>query len=275
MSIGFQHPNVKVHIGDGFKFLEQFENEFDVIITDSSAPEGPAESLFQKPYFELLNKALRDGGVITTQGCSLPFILPSQPVLRDHTMRHNPVLYNLIDVCSGKKGNSLILLTVSFLLSQPRTNGSISPSLPTSARSAVRSSPSPNTPTPPFRPIRPARSVSWSAARIPTVTCASPSVAGPKKRRRSSAAITTPRCTARALSCPTLRVRRWVISSLLSSPLLLLRIHICMMGLLLLLLLLLSLSMMIKRMDMCSMYRSGCWCYYMNTLIYGVKNSFH
>ena len=76
MSIGFQHPNVKVHIGDGFKFLEQFENEFDVIITDSSDPEGPAESLFQKPYFELLNKALRDGGVITTQGCSLPFILP-------------------------------------------------------------------------------------------------------------------------------------------------------------------------------------------------------
>ncbi|KAL1978199.1 hypothetical protein VTN31DRAFT_1058 [Thermomyces dupontii] len=67
MSIGFQHPNVKVHIGDGFKFLEQFENEFDVIITDSSDPEGPAESLFQKPYFELLNKALRDGGVITTQ----------------------------------------------------------------------------------------------------------------------------------------------------------------------------------------------------------------
>jgi spermidine synthase len=68
MSIGFQHPNVKVHIGDGFKFLADYKNEFDVIITDSSDPEGPAESLFQKPYFELLNGALREGGVITTQG---------------------------------------------------------------------------------------------------------------------------------------------------------------------------------------------------------------
>jgi spermidine synthase len=68
MSIGFQHPAVKVHIGDGFKFLEDRKNEFDVIITDSSDPEGPAESLFQKPYFELLNGALREGGVITTQG---------------------------------------------------------------------------------------------------------------------------------------------------------------------------------------------------------------
>jgi len=67
MSIGFQHPAVKTHIGDGFKFLADKKNEFDVIITDSSDPEGPAESLFQKPYFELLYGALRDGGVITTQ----------------------------------------------------------------------------------------------------------------------------------------------------------------------------------------------------------------
>ncbi|KAL8636444.1 MAG: hypothetical protein Q9228_006160 [Teloschistes exilis] len=67
MSIGFQHPNVSVHVGDGFKFLADKKNEFDVIITDSSDPEGPAESLFQKPYFELLHAALREGGVITTQ----------------------------------------------------------------------------------------------------------------------------------------------------------------------------------------------------------------
>ena len=70
MSIGFQHPNVSTHIGDGFKFLADKKNEFDVIITDSSDPEGPAESLFQKPYFELLHGALKEGGVITTQGCS-------------------------------------------------------------------------------------------------------------------------------------------------------------------------------------------------------------
>ncbi|KAI9874932.1 MAG: putrescine aminopropyltransferase [Pleopsidium flavum] len=73
MSIGFQHPSVRTHIGDGFKFLADKKNEFDVIITDSSDPEGPAESLFQKPYFELLHGALREGGVITTQGCSFTF----------------------------------------------------------------------------------------------------------------------------------------------------------------------------------------------------------
>lgn len=75
MSIGFQHPNVTVHIGDGFKFLADKKNEFDVIITDSSDPVGPAESLFQKPYFELIFGALKEGGVVTTQGCSSPLIL--------------------------------------------------------------------------------------------------------------------------------------------------------------------------------------------------------
>lgn len=67
MSVGFQHPKTKVHIGDGFEFLKTYQNTFDVIITDSSDPEGPAETLFQKPYFELLNSALTEKGVITTQ----------------------------------------------------------------------------------------------------------------------------------------------------------------------------------------------------------------
>jgi spermidine synthase len=74
MAVGFQHPKVKVHVGDGFKFLDDYKNEFDVIITDSSDPEGPAESLFQKPYFELLFGALKEGGVITTQGCTFSYI---------------------------------------------------------------------------------------------------------------------------------------------------------------------------------------------------------
>ena len=69
MSVGFDHPKAETIVGDGFKFLEDKKNQFDVIITDSSDPEGPAEALFQKPYFELLNGALREGGVITTQGC--------------------------------------------------------------------------------------------------------------------------------------------------------------------------------------------------------------
>ncbi|KAK9367009.1 Spermine/spermidine synthase-domain-containing protein [Lipomyces kononenkoae] len=80
MAVGFQHPKVKVFVEDGFKFLAAYKNHFDVIITDSSDPEGPAESLFQKPYFELLHDALTEKGVISTQAEN---IWLHMPLIRD------------------------------------------------------------------------------------------------------------------------------------------------------------------------------------------------
>ena len=76
MAASYSHPKVKTHIGDGFQFLRDYQNTFDVIITDSSDPEGPAETLFQKEYFQLLNSALTEKGVITTQAESMWIHLP-------------------------------------------------------------------------------------------------------------------------------------------------------------------------------------------------------
>jgi len=68
MSSLLDSSRVRVYIGDGFKFLADNTSTYDVIITDSSDPVGPAESLFQKPYFQLLHDALAPGGSISTQG---------------------------------------------------------------------------------------------------------------------------------------------------------------------------------------------------------------
>ncbi|KAI5999133.1 Saccharopine dehydrogenase-domain-containing protein [Pisolithus albus] len=78
-------PKVRVFVGDGFKFLADNEATYDVIITDSSDPVGPAESLFQKPYFQLLHDALTPGGHISTQGECLWLHLPLISQLRDMT----------------------------------------------------------------------------------------------------------------------------------------------------------------------------------------------
>ncbi|CAA7266679.1 unnamed protein product [Cyclocybe aegerita] len=85
MSSLLESPKVTVHIGDGFKFLATHEGTYDVIITDSSDPVGPAESLFQKPYFQLLHDALTPGGHISTQGECLWLHLPLIKELRDMT----------------------------------------------------------------------------------------------------------------------------------------------------------------------------------------------
>jgi spermidine synthase len=38
MAKGFDSPKLTLHVGDGFEFMGNHENEFDVIITDSSDP---------------------------------------------------------------------------------------------------------------------------------------------------------------------------------------------------------------------------------------------
>ncbi|KAL1921303.1 uncharacterized protein VTP21DRAFT_11019 [Calcarisporiella thermophila] len=68
MAVGFQHPKVKIHVGDGFAYLRDMVDTFDVIITDSSDPVGPAESLFSAEFFQLIKNSLREGGIVSTQG---------------------------------------------------------------------------------------------------------------------------------------------------------------------------------------------------------------
>merc|ERR1712179_422007 len=68
MGKGFDSPKLTLHVGDGFAFMKEHQNEFDVIITDSSDPVGPAQMLFEKSYFALMKTALRDGGIICSQG---------------------------------------------------------------------------------------------------------------------------------------------------------------------------------------------------------------
>ncbi|THV02830.1 spermidine synthase [Dendrothele bispora CBS 962.96] len=70
------NPKVTVHIGDGFAFLQSHTSTYDVIVTDSSDPVGPAMTLFQKPYYQLLHDALRPGGHIAAQGECLWLHLP-------------------------------------------------------------------------------------------------------------------------------------------------------------------------------------------------------
>ena len=67
MSSAFNDPRVNVIIGDGVAFLNDKIQMYDIIIVDSSDPIGPAECLFQRPFYELLAKALKPGGVVVSQ----------------------------------------------------------------------------------------------------------------------------------------------------------------------------------------------------------------
>lgn len=70
MACGFNSSKLKLTIGDGFEYMKKHRREFDVIITDSSDPIGPAVSLFQESYYELMKNALRPEGIVCSQGGS-------------------------------------------------------------------------------------------------------------------------------------------------------------------------------------------------------------
>lgn len=66
------HPKVNIIIDDGFQFLLKLglvaeDDKYDVIITDSSDPEGPAEEFFQVNYFRLLKSAVKKDGIVIMQ----------------------------------------------------------------------------------------------------------------------------------------------------------------------------------------------------------------
>ncbi|KAF6345710.1 spermidine synthase [Rhinolophus ferrumequinum] len=68
MAVGYSSSKLTLHVGDGFEFMKQNQDAFDVIITDSSDPMGPAESLFKKSYYQLMKTALKEDGILCCQG---------------------------------------------------------------------------------------------------------------------------------------------------------------------------------------------------------------
>ncbi|KAK4762353.1 hypothetical protein SAY86_008121 [Trapa natans] len=72
IAVGFEDPRVNLTIGDGVAFLKAVPvATYDAVIVDSSDPIGPAQELFEKPFFESVAKALRPGGVVCTQAESI------------------------------------------------------------------------------------------------------------------------------------------------------------------------------------------------------------
>jgi len=91
---GYDDPRVKVHVMDGAKFMEEHQNTYDVIITDSSDPVGPASVLFETPFYNSMYSSLRDGGIVCTQGeCMWLHLDLIQPLISSISKTYSTVEY--------------------------------------------------------------------------------------------------------------------------------------------------------------------------------------
>lgn len=60
-------PRVHCYFEDGLKYIRRVEDEYDIIIVDSTDPFGPGEGLFTREFYGNCNKALHEDGIMVNQ----------------------------------------------------------------------------------------------------------------------------------------------------------------------------------------------------------------
>lgn len=78
---GFEDPRVQVFYQDGLRFLRGRNEEYDIIINDSTDPFGHTEGLFTKEFYGSCYKALRSDGIMVYQHGS-PFFDEDESAFR-------------------------------------------------------------------------------------------------------------------------------------------------------------------------------------------------
>lgn len=75
---------VHIHYEDGLKFVRSKEDEYDLIVVDSTDPFGPGEGLFTKEFYGNCYKALREDGIMVNQHESPFYEADAKACMRAH-----------------------------------------------------------------------------------------------------------------------------------------------------------------------------------------------
>ncbi|MDX6752108.1 polyamine aminopropyltransferase [Geminicoccaceae bacterium 1502E] len=63
----FDAPRARIVITDGARYVQESEDRYDVIIVDSTDPQGPGAVLFTEEFYRGCRRLLRPGGILATQ----------------------------------------------------------------------------------------------------------------------------------------------------------------------------------------------------------------
>ena len=78
-------PRVHIFYQDGLRFVRSKENEYDLIIVDSTDPFGVGEGLFTKEFYGNCFKALKDDGILVNQHESTFYTSYANSMKRAHS----------------------------------------------------------------------------------------------------------------------------------------------------------------------------------------------
>ena len=77
-------PRVTLYFEDGLKFVRTKENQYDLIIVDSTDPFGPGEGLFTREFYGNCYKALKEDGILVNQHESPYYARYAESMMRAH-----------------------------------------------------------------------------------------------------------------------------------------------------------------------------------------------
>ena len=77
-------PRVTLYFEDGLKFVRTKENQYDLIIVDSTDPFGPGEGLFTREFYGNCYKALTADGILVNQHESPYYARYAESMMRAH-----------------------------------------------------------------------------------------------------------------------------------------------------------------------------------------------
>ena len=67
ISCELDNPKVEIKVEDAIEFIKDKEDEYDIILIDSTDPMGPGEGLFTEEFYSNVRKALKKGGILCAQ----------------------------------------------------------------------------------------------------------------------------------------------------------------------------------------------------------------
>jgi spermidine synthase len=73
----FKNPRLDLVIADGAAYVKTCQDRFDVIIIDSTDPQGPGAVLFTREFYADCKRCLAPGGILVTQN-GVPFLQPDE-----------------------------------------------------------------------------------------------------------------------------------------------------------------------------------------------------
>lgn len=88
----FDHPKMELKIDDGVAYMRDTTDQFDVIMIDSTDPNGAAEPLFGSEFYSNVAKRLKPGGIVVAQGESVFYEQGTQQRLFETASEHFKIL---------------------------------------------------------------------------------------------------------------------------------------------------------------------------------------